>query len=110
MNIGCGVCSLLCVLFLVCALVFALGKEKAAIFISGFNTMPKEKRELYDKEKMSLDFRNSLLIWSGILFIGAVLSYFISQYLAILAVIVWLIVFFRDVHFDAEKAFEKYKK
>lgn len=40
--------------------------------------------------------------------IGAVLCYFISEYTAIAAFIVWIILFFRDVHFDTEKAFAKY--
>ena len=42
--------------------------------------------------------------------IGAILSYFISQYMGVIAFIVWLIMFFKDVHLDEEKAFGKYKK
>lgn len=41
--------------------------------------------------------------------IEAVLCYFISEYTAIAAFIVWIILFFRDVHFDTEKAFAKYR-
>ena len=59
---------------------------------------------------MSRDLRNSFFIWVIILAIGAVLSYYISQNIAIIAIIVWLIVFFKDVHLDEKKAFEKYKK
>jgi hypothetical protein len=29
--------------------------------------------------------------------------------MAIIAFVVWLVVFFKDVHFDIEKAFGKYK-
>ena len=44
--------------FLLLTLIFTIFKEKSVMLISGFNTMPKEKRELYDKEKLSKDYRN----------------------------------------------------
>lgn len=43
-----------------------------------------------------------------ILSIGAILSYFISAVISIPTYIIWAIVFFKSVHLDAEKAFEKY--
>ena len=39
--------------------------------------------------------------------VGAVLSYFLTPYMAIPAFI-WLVLFFKEVHFDTHKAFEKY--
>ena len=54
--------------------------------------------------------RNSLFIWAIILFLGAILSYYISKYCAIIASIIWIVIFFKDVHIDSEKAFRKYKK
>lgn len=45
----------------------------------------------------------------GIFGAGAVLSLLASQYFAVAAFIVWLALFLKDVHFSAEKAFEKYK-
>lgn len=108
MNNGFIVCGISCLLFLLFALIFSIFKGKSVI-ISGFNTMPKEKRELYDKDKMSKDYRNSFLIWAGIQGIGAVLSYCISRHIAIATFVIWLIVFFKDVHLDEEKAFDKYK-
>lgn len=110
MNIGFIVCSVLCLFFLLLAVVFSLLKEKGAVLISGFNTMPKEKRELYDKKRMSEDQRNSLVIWAAIFAAGAGLSYYLTQYAAIPSFAAWLILFFKDVHLDAEKAFEKYIK
>lgn len=109
MNIGFIACGIGCLLFLLLALIFALLKDKGAVLISGFNSMSKEERELYDKTRMSKDQRNLLLIWALILGIGAILSYIFTEYLAILAFIVWLLVFLRDVHLDDEKAFGKYK-
>ena len=37
-----------------------------------------------------------------------VLSYFLTPYMAIPAFIIWLVLFFKEVHFDTHKAFEKY--
>lgn len=110
MNTGFFACAVSCLLFLLSALVFTILKGKAAILISGFNTLPKQERALYDKEKMSRDQRNAFLLWAVILGIGAVASYFVSGYMAFAAFLLWLLVFFRDVHLDEEKAFGKYRK
>lgn len=110
MGLGFIMCGSLCLIFLLFAVLFTILKGKASILISGFNTIPKEKRELYDKEKLSEDQRNSFLTWALIQGLGALLSYFLSQYMAIVAFLMWLIVFFKDVHLDEEKAFGKYKK
>lgn len=110
MNIGAVMCSLLGGLFLLMGLLFAALKEKAAMLISGFNTLPREKRALYDTARMSRDQRNSFLLWAAVLAAGAALSLLVSQYCAIAAFAVWLILFFREVYFDVEKAFEKYRR
>ena len=110
MNIGAVMCSLLGGLFLLMGLLFAALKEKAAMLISGFNTLPREKRALYDTARMSRDQRNSFLLWAAVLAAGAALSRFVSQGFAIAAFAVWLVLFFRDVHFNAEKAFAKYRR
>ena len=109
MNIGLVACFLMGGIFLVLAVIFALLKEKGAILISGFNTIPKQERKKYNQLKMSKDMRNSLLIWCAIFAVGAILSYIISSYMAIASFIVWIVLFFRDVHLDEEKAFGKYR-
>ncbi len=76
MNIGFIVCGGACLLFLLLTLIFTIFKEKSVMLISGFNTMQKEKRELYDKEKLSKDHRNIFLIWAIIQGIGASILYF----------------------------------
>lgn len=103
-------CLSLSVIFMIIALLFTVLGEKAAMLISGFNTLSESQRNLYDRSKIVKAQRNSLLIWTAILGIGTVLSYFFSQYCGIIALIIWLIVFFKDVHWDAKKAFERYKK
>ncbi|MEY8355721.1 DUF3784 domain-containing protein [Lachnospiraceae bacterium 54-53] len=77
--------------------------------MGGFHSLPKVQRELYDTERMSRDQRNAIMLWSIIMAAGAVFSYSISQYTAIAAFIIWLIVFFKDVHTDIKRAFGKYK-
>lgn len=93
MNIGVRTCLLLGVSFSVLSIIFALLKEKGVNLISEFNTMTKDEQEKYDKMKLSIDMRNSLLLWAIILLIGAILAYFISKYCAILAIVIWLIIF-----------------
>ena len=110
MNIWGIMCLILAVFFSILAIAFALLKEKGAILISGFNTFSKDEREMYDKKKMSIDMRNSLLIWAVILFLGAILSYCISKYYGIIAIVIWIVIFFKEVHMDSEKAFEEYRK
>ena len=110
MKVTFVVCLILCLGFLILAAVFAVWKGKAAILISGFNTIPKAERQKYDTDKMSKDQRNIFLLWAGIQGIGAVLSYFVWNGAAVAALVIWLVVFFKDVHLDEEKAFGKYKK
>ena len=108
MNIGFWLCGVLVIPFVIIGVLFAIFKEKAAKFVSGFNSLPKEEQALYDKAHISRDIKNQCFTWAGIMLIGAVLSYFLTSYFAIAAYIVWGIVFFKDVHIDAKKAFEKY--
>lgn len=51
-------CVAVSIIFWIMAVLFAVLKEKGAILIAGFNTMPKEQRERYDKAQMSKDMRN----------------------------------------------------
>lgn len=106
MNVGFMACIVLSVLFLIIGIFFSLSKEKGAKYVSGFNTL--NHPEKYDKASISLDMRNQCFTHALILFLGAILSYFISDYMAIPIYIIWGILFFKSVHFDAEKAFEKY--
>ncbi len=109
MNIGFYSCLALAVIFGIMTLIFKVLGKKATILIGGFNSLPKDQRELYDTEQMGKDQRNAMLLWTIIMTAGAVLSYLVSQYTAIAAFGIWLIVFFKDVHMDTEKAFGKYK-
>lgn len=102
-NVGAISCGIFGALFLLLGVVFAALGERGAGFISGFGSLPAEKRKLYDTQ------RNGFFIWTAVFAAGAVLSLLASQYFAVAAFIVWLALFLKDVHFSAEKAFEKYK-
>lgn len=107
MNIGFLMCGIMVPCFAIISLVFAIGKEKSAILISGFNSLPKQQRDQYDQTKMAADMRNSTALWALIMLIGALAS-LIWAYLVIAAYVVWIVLFFKDVHFDVHKAFDKY--
>lgn len=109
MGAGFVICVAMAGVFLICAVVFALLKEKAAVLVSGFNALPKQEQAKYDRAKLCRDMRNSFSLWFAIFAIGALLSYFFSSAAAVFAFIVWLILFFKDVHLDINKAFGRYK-
>ena len=107
-NIGFWSCIILVIPFLIIGVLFAIFKEKAAKFVSGFNSFSKEEQALYDKAYISRDIRNQCFMWAIIMLAGALLSCFLTPYIAIPTYIIWLVLFFREVHFDNHKAFEKY--
>lgn len=109
MNILAVCCLMLGTLFLVFGVVFALLKEKGAMLISGFNTIPKAEREKYDKKKMSLDMRNLMLLYALVMFAGAVLAQYVHNGLGWASLILLAVLFFKEVHLDTGKAFGKYR-
>lgn len=109
MRLGFWMCISAGVGFAVIGLLFAIFKEKSAKLVSGFNTIPRQEQDLYDKAYIARDMRNSCFLWTAVMLAGAVGSQFVSGYFAVAAYIVWIILFFRDVHLDARKAFEKYR-
>lgn len=108
MNTGFLMCITLVPIFGIAGVLFGIFKEKSARFVSGFTSISEKEQKLYDKAYIARDMRNSCFIWTIIMLIGALGSLFLSSYVAILAYIVWGILFFKDVHLDAYKAFEKY--
>lgn len=77
MNTGFWSCIIFLILFMIIGVLFAVLKEKAAQFVSGFNLLSKEEQALYDKAYISRDIRNQCFTWAVIMLIGAVLSYFL---------------------------------
>lgn len=99
-----------CILFLLLALLFAALGEKGAMLVSGFNTMPKDKREQYDKARISKDQRNLFFFWSGLWAVGTISVWLVSGKMIYVMVAIQVVLFFREVHLDEEKAFGKYRK
>ena len=109
-NIGFWSCIILVPIFLVIGILFAVFKEKSVKYVSGFNSLSADEQDRYDKEHIVKDLRNSCFIWSAIMFLGGVCSILITPFASAVAYIIWIILFFKDVHFDTHKAFEKYLK
>lgn len=106
--IGTLSCIAMALLFFILFMIFAIGKERVAILISGFNSLSKEMRETYDTKKMSMDMRNKMLLYTALFSFGAFVT-LMNQHIAIAILIVWLVLFLKEVHFDIDKAFKKYK-
>lgn len=109
MDTGTYTCVMFAVLFAAMGIVFAFAKGRAAQMISGFNTLSRERQKLYDKDAMVKEMRNNMFLWSALLSVGALLSYYISSYLCIPVLIIWAALFFKDVHLDEEKAFGRFR-
>lgn len=109
MNLGAWMCIVLALCFAVFGLLFGILKERAAIFVSGFNTLPKEERKLYDRAHLARDMRNMFYLWAVVMLVGAAGAWLLTGFFAAVAYLVWIVLFFREVHLDARKAFEKYK-
>ena len=110
MNIGTIACLIFAGLFAAVAGVFALLGPKGALLVSGFQSIPKERRQTYDMDKLSRDQRRALLLWAALWLSGALLCQLAGPRMSFLAGVLWLAVFLRDVHGDAERAFAKYRK
>lgn len=108
-NLGFYFCIVLVPCFWIISFIFGIYKEKAAKLISGFNMLPEREQEQYDKARMAKDVRDQSFLWGAIMAAGALCS-FIWSYAAVPAYCIWLILFFQEVHLDARKAFEKYRK
>ena len=107
MNVGVVACALVMAVCLVAGILFALLKSKAAILISGFNSLPEREWTRYDQEAMARDMRNACFLWALTMAVGCALSHFLSPYAAIAAFAAWIALLFKDVRLDASKAFGK---
>ncbi|GKU24398.1 hypothetical protein CFOLD11_12240 [Clostridium folliculivorans] len=97
-------------LFGLLGMIFLIFKEKACVLISGYNLKSKKEREEYDEVSLCKDERNFFFICAIIFLIGAVISIFFGPLSFWISFVAWLIYFFKNVHFDTEKAFAKYKR
>ncbi|GKX67158.1 DUF3784 domain-containing protein [Inconstantimicrobium mannanitabidum] len=91
-------------------MIFLIFKEKSCVLISGYNSKTKKEREEYDEVRLSKDERNFFFKCAIVNLSGAILSIFIGAASVWIAFAVWIIYFLKNLHFDAEKTFAKYKK
>lgn len=110
MNQGVLVCLMFAILFFIFTVLFAVLKEKGAMLVSGFNTLPKAERVHYDHARISKDMRNFLFLCTGTFVLGAVCSYLISSYLAVVTILIWIVLMAKNTRLDAKKAFQKYRQ
>ena len=102
-------CAALGVLFCLLGGGFFLAGPKAALFVSGFGTLPPSERARYDTAALSRDYAQRFLGWGVLFLAGAGASALWSAWAALLALAVWQVLFWRQVHWDPERAFETYR-
>ena len=109
MNGGFWCCAAPALLFALFGLLFACLGDRAARLVSGFNDFPAEKQARYDRSRLVRDMRRDFIRWALVLCAGALLAQWLSPWCALTGWAVWAVLFFRSVHVDADKAFEKYR-
>ena len=97
------------VLFLIFAVIFAVQKEKACRLIGGFNFFTEAQQARYDKAAIARDYQKLFAGWTVGAFLFAALCLWLSWWALGAALILFLISIGKEMHIDAEKAFEKYK-
>lgn len=107
MSVGFWSCAVMAALCFALAGAFALAGEKGAMWVSGFSSLPAGERERYDRARIARDMRNNCLAWGAVMTAGAILS-LLTAWAGGAAFLVWAVLFFREVHMDARKAFAKY--
>lgn len=107
--IGFWMCVALAPVFAGLALLFACMKERAAGLLAGFSELSPQEQTSYDRARIAQDNRNLYSLSAAAMLAGAIGSLLISGVCAVAAYAVWLFLQFRDFHWDARKAYAKYK-
>lgn len=103
------ICMMMTALLTAHGVVFTILGEKCVWLVKSYRDLPKEKRDQYDAGLVVNGARNGFLLWALWFVLGAVLSYFVTPFLAVAFLGVWLAVFLRGRVFR-EQTYEKYKK
>ncbi len=96
-------------LFLVFAVIFAVKKEKAYKLIGGFNFFTEAQQSRYDKAAIARDYQRLFTWWTAGAFLFALLCLWLAWWAMGTAFALFLFSLGKEMHIDAEKAFEKYK-
>ena len=109
MNTGFFMCIVLVPIFWLIAVLMLVLKEKGAMLMAGFNSLPRHEQERYDRARIAKDVQRQCWCWGLLFLAGAGLCLLISGYMAIFVYGAWIVLYFKNVHLTAEKAFEKYR-
>lgn len=107
--IGFWMCIALAPVFAGLGLLFACMKGSAAGLLAGFNELPAQEQASYDQAWIARDNRNTYLLSAAVMLAGAIGSLLVSGLCAVAAYAIWLFLQFRGFHWDARKAYAKYK-
>ena len=107
--IGFWMCIVLAPVFAGLGLLFVCMKERAVGLLAGFNELLPQEQAAYDRTRIARDTRNIYLLSAVAMLVGAIGSLLVSGLFAVAAYAVWLFLQFRDFHWDAHKAYAKYK-
>ncbi|MBN2899878.1 MAG: DUF3784 domain-containing protein [Clostridia bacterium] len=97
-------------MFFIFGFIFLILKENASKFITGFNTKTAEEKTQYDTAKLCRDFRNHMFLVGIIFLVGGLLVGQFGVMSFVVALAVNLVLIFKKVHFNDEKAYGKYRK
>ena len=97
------------VLFLVFAVIFAVKKEKACKLIGGFNFFTEAQQARYDRAAIARDYQKQFTVWAVGAFLFSPLCLWLGWWAFGAAFVLFLFSLGKEMHIDAEKAFEKYK-
>lgn len=103
------ICMMLSALLAAHAVVFTVLGKKCIWLIKSYRDLSLEKRELYDVNLVVKGARNELVLWALWFVAGAILCYYLTPFLVVLFLGIWLAVFSSGRKFQ-EKRYEKYKK
>lgn len=87
-------CMMMAALHVAHAVVFTILGEKCVWLIKSYRELPKEKRKCYDAALVVTGARNQLFLWALWFVAGAIVCFFVTPFLVIVFLGVWLAVFF----------------
>ena len=94
--------------FLGCAILFAVKKEKGADYVTGFNSLTDSQKARYDRAAISRHYLGWTRLIGEIWLLCAALAHWIGWWAFAAGMALTLGLSAREMHIDWEKAFEKY--
>lgn len=100
-----------CGMYICGTVVFLFAAQgKGSDFYLWLQFLFQRKREKYDMDRMVKDQADSFALWTVVLFAGFILGLTVHAFCSAFLFVTWVLLFFKDVHLDADEAFEKYRR